>query len=106
MGLSIAFIKDVVPLAHARCKPLIVFSWIGFTVAVLSTVVSFLLSQEAFARQIQNAQDYYIDNIEDALKRKNPYARCVWWLNISSIACFAIAVLLTISFVSINISGG
>jgi hypothetical protein len=105
LGISIAFIKDAVPLSQARSKPLLVVSWIGFSAAVLSTVISFLLSQEAFTKQIQAAQDYFVDNNVDALQRKNQYSEYVRWLNISSIACFTAAVLLTVTFVSINILG-
>ena len=106
LALSIGFIKDVVPLSRAVWKPLLISSWVGFAVAVLLTVVSFLVSQRAYELQIQSAQDYFVDDVADALNRRNHCSRWVRMLNIAAISFFMIAVVLTISFVAVNTIGG
>ena len=106
LGVSIAFIKDVVPLARASWKPLLVCSWVGFALAILSTVVSFLVSQKAFVRQISDAEDYFIGDETDALQRKNRHAMWVQRLNVTSVVLFMLAVGLTIIFISANILEG
>jgi hypothetical protein len=106
LALSIGFIKDVVPLSRALWKPLLVTSWLGFALAVLLTVVSFQVSQRAYEFQIDCAQDYYVNNRVDALKRRNHYSVCVRRLNIVAIVTFMLAVVLTICFVAENAMAG
>lgn len=105
LALSIGFVKDVVPLSRAHWKPLLVASWLLFALAVLSTVVSFLVSQRAYEFQIECAQEYFVDNRVDALERRNPYSVWVRWLNIAAILAFMAAVVLTICFVASNAMG-
>ncbi|MCX6000202.1 MAG: hypothetical protein NTU41_11635 [Chloroflexi bacterium] len=50
-GLSLAFIRDVVPAFKAGTVLFLVASWSTFGVSILSTLISLLASQSALRRQ-------------------------------------------------------
>jgi len=41
LGFSLAFIKDIVPIAKASCLGLLHYSWYMFVMAIVVTLVSF-----------------------------------------------------------------
>jgi len=102
LALSIAFVKDVVPLTHVIWMPALIASWVLFAVSVLSTLISFVVSQHAYDVQKQNLDDYFLHNIEDACHRPNQLTTATTALNYLSGLCFIAAVVLTIVFASAN----
>jgi hypothetical protein len=44
LGVSLAFIKDIVPMGKAVCLTLLMASWIAFAVCIVITIVSFQVS--------------------------------------------------------------
>lgn len=103
LGLSLAFIKDIVPPAHLVCFPLLIISWTLFGICILSTLTSFVLSQYAVDRQLDYAEEYYINNKPEYFNKKNAVADATKVSNIVSGGAFFVAVLLTIVFTSINL---
>lgn len=51
LGVSLAFIKDIVPLGQAAWIFLLLASWIAFALCIVTTVVSFQFSIAALKKQ-------------------------------------------------------
>lgn len=102
LGFSLAFIKDIVPLAKASCLELLHYSWYMFVVAIVVTLASFHSSQIGIDRQLDLAERYYLKCDEKAL-RTTRWAKVTVWLNRFSGIFFIVAVCLTIAFVSSNV---
>jgi hypothetical protein len=105
LAISLAFIKDIVPLNIASFAILLLMSWCLFGLAIVSTLVSFVLSQFAIKRQLDYAEKYYLDRKDEYLTKKNRLARFTEYANYTSGGFFIIGIITTIIFVSVNISG-
>src|SRR6266404_4254675 len=62
LGLSIAFIKEIVPPGHIVVLCLLIISWALFVVSILSTLASFVLSTYAIDTQMEYAEEYYLND--------------------------------------------
>ena len=102
LGLSFAFLKDFVPTDRAEWLCLLYGSWVVLTAAVLTTILSFRVSQRAIDKQLKRAEDYYLHGRLDTLN-KSLAARFTDWLNDASGILFVLGVSLTTAFVLINI---
>lgn len=105
LGISLTFVKEVVPVEKAQCLALLVISWWLFGLAIVSTMVSFLASQLGIKRQLHYAEEYYLNNKEEFLTKENNPAKLTEALNYVSGLLFVAAVILTIVFVSTNLRG-
>ena len=63
LGLSLVFVKGLVPLTKADCMCLLYFSWFLFGSAILSTLVSFFVSQQGIKKQLEMNKQYLRQNI-------------------------------------------
>lgn len=102
LSLSVVFLKDIFPHIEISHKGVLIISWILFTASILSTLLSFLASQQAYKQAIQITEDYYINGNDKALKLKNHWGIVTMILNLFSATFFVLAVITTIYFVSIN----
>ena len=105
LGLSLAFIKDIAPLPSAHSLNVLIISWWLFGSAIISTLISFLLSQRGISRQLHYAERYYLHREEEYLTKTNCFAKATDVMNHISGFLFVAAVVLTIVFVSANIRG-
>ena len=105
LGLSFAFVKDLVPAHQAEWLWLLYSSWSLLTGAVLTTIVSFLVSQQAIDLQLKKAEAYYLLGDQGALT-KSRIARATDWLNVASGMLFVLGVSLTTTFVVVNFERG
>jgi hypothetical protein len=105
LGLSLAFIKDFVPIDKAQVITFLVVSWILFGFAIISTVISFLVSQRAINIQLHYAEQYYLKADGGYLTKKNVPAKITDVLNYASGILFVAAVGCTITFVMFNLGG-
>lgn len=103
LGLSIGFIKDIVPLKDAAAICLLILSWYLFAVAIIGTVVSYQIGQKAINVQLGYAEKYYIDKENKYLKKRNPWSVAIMCIGMGSSAFFVIAAILTVIFVSLNL---
>lgn len=103
LGLSLAFIKDIVPLAQSRCVFLLIMSWCAFGASIVSTLVSFALSQRGIERQLEYAGKYYLEELEEFLDKKNRPKQWTDFVNYLSGILFIVGIITTILFVSLNI---
>lgn len=102
--LSMAFVKDIVPISRLIWTPALFLSWIFFAGTILSTLLSFISSQKAHEVQREYLDAYFIRNEEDACDRPNKYSTITVRLNQISTGCFFLAVVVTIAFSWKNIS--
>jgi H+/gluconate symporter-like permease len=95
LGLSITFVRQLAPMP--QCKAQLYVAWVGFILALLCTLASFLFSQSALRKQREILdQDY--GGKQSAQEQKNPPATITKWLNWTSIACFIIGVIFLLVF--------
>lgn len=73
LGLSFAFLKDFVSTDQAEWLCLLYGSWVVLTAAVLTTVLSFRVSQRAIDEQLKRAEDYYLHGKQDTLSKSEAH---------------------------------
>jgi hypothetical protein len=92
LGVSLVFIKDIVPLATAVGLILLYASWVLFGVAILVTVISFQLSAMAQEKHIEHLRKYYLEKKTECLNPPNWAASWVRRLKWVSGICFVLAM--------------
>jgi len=104
-GLSIAFIEKIVPSPRAGSAEILVSAWALFGLSLLLTLVSFLTSQKACARQREILEENYFGQSRSAkqMTLRNIWATCTNVLNIFSIGAFILGVVLLAVFGAINV---
>jgi len=108
-GLSLTFIRQIVPNIEAGTLYLLISAWAGFAISMLFTLVSFLTSQRACARQREILEEEYFDksdNRDRKAQTKNKFAIWTDWLNRLSIITFIIGVILLALFSISNLREG
>lgn len=102
LALSLSFIKDALPASLAPAwTSLLYVSWILLTAAIITTVISYLLSNAAIDQALVQNTEYYLHRNEAAFaKSKLSYA--VDLSNGASGVLFTLGMALTVAFVSIN----
>ena len=95
-GLSLTFIRQIVPNIKSGTVFMLIYAWVGFCISLLFTLISFLTSQLACSKQIKILEVEYLNNQSDHDKKanlKNMASVCTRWLNILSIFAFIIGVI-------------
>ncbi len=95
-GLSITFIKNIIPPEGSKVIFLLISAWVSFCLSLLSTLVSFLTSQAAYSKQIE-----IIEN--DLEENSNKCRNWTIFLNIFSVLCFTVGVFCLAAFCSVNL---
>jgi hypothetical protein len=103
LGVSIAFIHNVVSLDKAQSIYLLKISWCLFGFSIVSTLVSFIVSQFGIKTQLYYAKEYYLNNNQEYLTKPNTAAKWTDHLNYISAFLFIAALFFTISFVILNL---
>lgn len=106
LALSVGFLKDFVPIRDANLPWALYLSWTLFTLATCSTMISFLVSGLALADQKKLAYAFYIERNESAFSQRNYWNRITQILNYGSGGSFLIALILTTTFISVNLEKG
>ena len=78
-------------------------SWVLFAVAIISTIGSFLTSQQSIVTQIDYSQKYYLERKEEFLAMVNPWSSATTRLNFTAGTSFILAIFLTIFFSVYNL---
>lgn len=68
-GLSLTFIRQIVPTIKAGTVWILICAWAGFCISLLSTLISFLTSQYACSKQREILEAEYLDNMVVKAKR-------------------------------------
>jgi hypothetical protein len=103
LGLSIAFIKDIVKLQDAMYLPLLYFSWVAFGCCILITVVSFQISKLAQMEQLENSRLYYLERKDENLNKRGKWAVALDGCTIGAGVLFVVALACTITFAIVNV---
>lgn len=104
LGLSLAFVSDVVPFKQAVWLSCLYMSWAALALAVITTVVSFRISDSAIKHELELAHRYYLERDEEAFVRSTR-AALTEWINALAGGFFILGVVLTIVFVVLNARG-
>jgi len=102
--LSVAFLKDIAPPGQAAFLCLLILSWIGFFLAIVSTIISFLLVPIASEQQLEIAAKFYLEQDGSYEKLIAPASKWIQSFNATSAVSFVLALLLTCVFAISNIS--
>lgn len=105
LALSVAFLKDIVPLKTAQFECILYSSWIFFIVATALTVTSFLASYKAQDISVENAEKYYLQGDDDALNKVTWHTSAIIWSNRLAGLTFVVALIATCFFVGLNLWG-
>jgi hypothetical protein len=102
LALSLSFIKDILPASSVPAwTGLLYASWILLTLAIISTVASYLFSNAAINQALVKNTEYYLEEKEAALA-KTKLSYVVDASNLVSGILFILGIALTVAFVSIN----
>jgi hypothetical protein len=104
LSLSLAFIKDIVPLASAVGLVLLYTSWVAFGVAILITIFSFQLGVMAQEKHLDHLRRYYLDRQRQYLNAPNKAASWVGRFKWVSGGSFVFAIAGTIVFSVWNVT--
>ena len=100
-GLSLTFIRQIVPSIKYCTKFLLILGWTGFCLSLLSTLVSFLTSQAACRRQRRILESVFC---KEGAEEKNALAQVTHGLNIFSICAFIVGMIFLALFVILNLA--
>lgn len=103
LGISLAFIKDIVPLKEALNINILSVSWWLLGISIVTTLLSFVSSQLGINRQLMYAEKYYLEHQDKYLAKTNWPARITDYLNYLSGLLFVVSIMLTVIFVSSNL---
>lgn len=105
-GLSLTFIRQIVPDIKPRIVYLLILAWSGFCVSLLSTLISFLTSQSACSKQREILEEEYCNDYSNQDKKAKSGNKAAIWtkrLNVLSIVAFIIGVVFLAVFSTINL---
>lgn len=104
LGVSLAFIKDIVPFKGAGFRCSLYASWISFSICVLSTLMSFRFSMNANSVYMDYLYKYYIENRQEYFNRRSGWSIANTVCAILGVVFFIIGLLSTIIFAIGNLS--
>lgn len=105
-GLSLTFIRQIVPSIKSGTVFILICAWAGFCMSLISTLISFLTSQSACSKQIEILEGEYVDNHNSQDRKTNHRNKPAIWtkrLNILSIFTFIIGVIFLAIFSIVNL---
>lgn len=104
--VSLAVVKDVVPLDSATFVNLIVWSWASLVCSLIFIILSFVTSQLSFNTEIKNWDEYCINGKDDCFNKRNIWSKFTTILNIGAMLLFLSGVVLLLRFVFKNLNLG
>jgi hypothetical protein len=102
LGLSIAFLKDIVSVGKPEVFWLLFLSWWLFVGCIIATVVSFMAAQRSYPISLENAKRVYYLN-EDSKEHKNTPGKVASWASDAAGVFFCLAAVATTIFVCVNV---
>ncbi len=103
LGVSLVFIKDVVPLKVAVHLPLLYISWAAFALCIVVTVLSFRMSLKAHLARLDDLWLFYIKGDETALNRQTLALSLLSICHITAMVTFLVGIAFTLLFVINNL---
>lgn len=103
LGVSLAFVKDVVPVSQVVWLPLLCFSWIALAIAISATVISFRFSISAQNQHLDYVYKYYIEGMQEYKEKRSRYCSAISACTAVALTFFLAGLVGTVIFASINI---
>jgi hypothetical protein len=103
LGLSIAFIKDIIPLRQAIWLPLLYFSWGFFGLCILTTIISFQVAILTQNEHLNSCWKFYIERDDSSRTGGGKYSKILKGCTITAGTLFVAALVLTIVFAVGNV---
>lgn len=104
LGLSIAFIKDVVAPSSAILLCVLFAAWICFCMAIIITIFSFMIGQAGLKFLLASAERYYIQGNPEAFHESDKVSRRIDVTNYLHGGMFVLGTILIVIFVIANFS--
>lgn len=104
LGVSLAFMKDVIPIDKAVNIFILEISWSILILAIISVIFSFFTGNKASLKHLKFAEDYYINGDDKAIDKVSKWFVITEWLNYASGAFFILGIIFTAIFVNTNIT--
>jgi uncharacterized membrane protein YgcG len=105
LGLSLAFIKDIVPIRTAKYLWLLETSWWLFGCSTVLTLFSFVTSQRGITTQLEYAEKYYLQKKDEYKDKRNCFGKVTEYLMYLSCILVVAGIIISIIFVSSNVGG-
>ena len=107
LGLSIIFVQHVAPKPVCWSFPFLILTWVCLLLSILSTLISFLTSQEAFEKRIADLdkqQSSPEQGSESAMSPNDSWSSWTRRFNIASLVTFWLGVVFFTVFAAPNIT--
>jgi hypothetical protein len=104
LGVSLTFTDRIVPLISANFIWSIYIGWSCFIFAIMTTLVSYLVSQKALKIFDDYAMNYYLEFKDEYFNRTNVWDKWNNKLSYLSVSFFISGVLFTALFLYLNIN--
>jgi len=104
LGLSLAFIKDIVPLEHAEWLKTLYLSWGAFAGCIVVTIASFRVSVQAQRAHEGFLAEYYLRGREEYFNKRSRWSDALPWCALVGSTLFVAGIILTLAFASQNVS--
>lgn len=106
LGLTLTFIRNVIPIEEAHHIWLLLSAWVLLAIAIVVTLLSFQISQSGAKRQMIYAYEYYMNGKEEYLNKTNLFSKLNDWAGYFSALKFTVAMCFLVAFVWLNIIRG
>ena len=104
LGVSLAFIKDIVPLKGAGFRCALYTSWISFTICILVTLMSFRFSMYANTVYMDYLYKYYMEDRAEYFNKRSGWSMANSTCAILGIIFFLAGLTATIIFAIGNVA--
>ena len=103
LGLSLLVLKQIAPTPSVTSLWLLGGAWLGFSIALVIILISFLLSQNAVQRQIDILDSEYNSGTTPSKNSSNRWTWLTGKANVLALIAFVTGVLLFASFSIANL---
>ena len=104
LTISLTLVEQIIPFATAGYKSALIAAWGGFTLSILSTLYSFIVSQKALDNELQKIDGFLKDGDDSSLTQRNRAADWTQRLNKTAFMFIVVAIISLVIFVSFNLS--
>lgn len=104
LGASLSFINKIVPLNKSWYFWQLSMGYTFLLLAIISTIISFLVSQCGLKLQLNYAENYYLKFREEYLTKKNKWAAFTVYLSYASASFFILGIIFLALFIILNLN--
>jgi hypothetical protein len=102
LGISLAFIKDIIHLQDAVYRWSLFASWFCFALTIVLVIISYMYGQRLIKRLLDAAKRYYLHGEMEAYAKSKIASKSIERINELSGVTFILAVFLSVGFVWCN----